>query len=154
MSGTQALQLMPAKLQHMAARAFRDVTLYELREGWSVYMADGRAEKALCVVAMVPPDRDGWLAARTRHAQVQIKALASGSVVDSTYPPDMEQVVLPPQSDVDGDWISQAWRGFAAARRAEAEAVRTVDEQLAELSGVATEADEEDPAVGDVDEAA
>jgi len=80
-------------------------------------MADGRAEKGLGVVAYVTSDRDGWLAsghvgrlapndgihptllwlaARTWQVQVQIKALASGSVVDSTFPADMARVILPP----------------------------------------------------------
>lgn len=114
MSGTQVLQLVPASRQFMAERAFSDVSLFELRKGWSVFMADGRAEKDLGVVAMIPSDRDAWLAsghvgrlvphagtdpgwlwlaARTWHAQIQIKALASGSVVDSTYPADMESII-------------------------------------------------------------
>ena len=36
------------------------------------------------------------------------KALASGSVVDSTYPPDMESVILPPSMGLDGAAISEA----------------------------------------------
>ena len=105
---------------------------------------------------MVPSDRDGWLAsghvgrlvprdgtdpgwlwlaARTWQAQVQIKALASGSVVDSTYPPDMEGVILPPDTGVDGAAIVDAWERFARARAAEAEAVALVDDALAALDG-------------------
>lgn len=152
MSGTQILQLVPAKRQFMAEHAFRDLSQYELRKGWSVFMADGRAEKDLGVVAMVPSDRADWLAsghvgrlvphsrinpgwlwlaARTWHAQVQIKALASGSVVDSTYPVDMESVILPPNIGVDGKAISAAWEGFARARAAETQATALVDGALA-----------------------
>jgi hypothetical protein len=157
MSGTQILQLVPAKRQFMAEHAFRDVAAYELRKGWSVFMADGRAEKDLGVVAMIPSDRDGWLASghvgrlvphagtdpgwlwlacRTWQAQVQIKALASGSVVDSTYPPDMEGVILPPDRGVDGRSIADAWERYARARAAEAEAIALVDDTLAAISGV------------------
>lgn len=156
MSGTQILQLVPAKLQFMAERAFSDVSLYELHEGWSVFMADGRAEKDLGVVAMIPSDRNGWLAsghvgrltphpdtdpgwlwlaARTWHVQLQIKARASGSVVDSTYPADIEGVILPPDTGVDGPAISGAWEQFARARVAEAEAIEMIDKTLAAISG-------------------
>jgi hypothetical protein len=157
MSGTQILQLVLAKRQFMADRAFRDSSLYELRRGSSVFMADGRAEKDLGVVAMIPADRDGWLAsghvgrlvphadtnpgwlwiaARTWHAQVQIKSLASGSVVDSTYPADMEGVILPPEIGVDAPGIAEAWEKFAHARTDEADASALIDETLAEISGV------------------
>jgi hypothetical protein len=157
MSGTQILQLVPARRQFMAERAFNEVADYELREGWSVFMADGRAEKDLGVVAMVPGDRAGWLAsghvgrliphestdpgwlwlaARTWQAQIQIKALASGSVVDSTYPHDMRTVILPPQGDLDGSEIVDAWRNFGKARTAEAEATELVDNELRQLTGV------------------
>lgn len=156
MSGTQILQLIPVKLQYMAERVFKDVRKYELQEGWSVFMADGRAEKDLGVVAMVPPDRRGWiasghvgrlvpragtdpgwlwLAARTWHVQAQIKALASGSVVDSTYPADMESVILPPDLGVDGKAITSAWAKFARARDAEAEATALVDSAFATITG-------------------
>ncbi|MDQ6807718.1 MAG: hypothetical protein M3065_22835 [Actinomycetota bacterium] len=159
MSGTQILQLVGAKQQFMAERAFKDVPLYELRQGWSVFMADGRAEKDLGVVAMIPSDREGWLAsghvgrlvphaqtdagwlwlgARSWHAQVQIKALASGSVVDSTYSPDMESVILPPDTGVDGPTISDAWEKFARGRHAEAKAIRLVDEASAAINGFKT----------------
>jgi hypothetical protein len=155
MSGTQILQLVPARRQYMAERAFRDPATYELRAGWSVFMADGRAEKDLGVVAMIPSDRDGWLAsghvgrlipaagtdpgwlwlaARTRQAQVQLKALASGSVVDSTYPADMERVILPPPTGVDGEAITAAWEAFAEARMAEQEAISLVDAAILRLT--------------------
>ena len=157
MSGTQILQLTAAKPQYMAERAFKDVVDYELQSGWSVYMADGRAEKNLGVPAMITPDREGWLAsghvgrlvplagtdpgwlwlaARTWQAQIQIKALASGSVVDSTFPADMDSVILPPPAGADGPAVTAAWKKFAEARAAEAEAIELLDQTLAEISGV------------------
>jgi hypothetical protein len=157
MSGTQILQLALTKRQFMAEHAFREIANYELDAGWSVFMADGRAEKDLGVVAMVPSDRASWLAsghvgrlapnprvdqgwlwlaARTWQTQVQIKALAAGSVVDSTYPVDLESVILPPAGGVNGKVITAAWEEFAKARAAEAKAISVVDQALAEISGV------------------
>jgi hypothetical protein len=37
-----------------------------------------------------------YLAFQTPHSQLQLKALASGSVVDATFPADAEAVILPP----------------------------------------------------------
>jgi len=130
--------------------------LYELREGWSVYQADGRAEEGLGFPAYVPPDRDGWvasghvgrlipkkgidpgwlwLAAATWQAQAQIKSLASGSVVDSTYPEDMAGVVLPPPREADGS-VREAWERFAEARAAKDWAITRLEEALTEASGI------------------
>ena len=157
MSGTQVLQYVFAKPQFMSSRAFEDVEDYRLRQGWSVYMADGRSEINLGVPAMVTSARDGWvasghvgrlvpkadtnpgwlwLAARTWHFAVQLKALASGSVVDSTFPSDAASVILPPPLEVDGDVIVAAWEGFAEAQRLEAEAISLLDAALADISGV------------------
>ena len=156
MSGTQILQLVPAKQQFMAERAFGEVSRYELQQGWTVFMADGRAEKGLGVVAMVPADRSGWLAsghvgrlvprsgtdpgwlwlaARSWHTQVQLKALASGSVVDATYPADIESVILPPEHGVDGATVTDAWNKFADGRMAEARAIALVEEAFETIGG-------------------
>jgi hypothetical protein len=160
MSGTQILQYAFAKPQFMSPRAFEDVEDYRLRQGWSVYMADGRSEINLGVPAMVTSARDGWvasghvgrlvpkgdtnpgwlwIAARTWHFAVQLKALASGSVVDSTFPNDAASVILPPPLEVDGDGIIAAWEGFAEAQRLEAEAISMLDAALADISGVTDE---------------
>jgi hypothetical protein len=157
MSGTQVLQYAFSKPQFMSPRAFKDVEDYRLQQGWCVYMADGRSEKNLGVPAMVTSARSGWiasghvgriapkegthpgwlwLATRTWHFGVQIKAAASGSVVDSTFPGDAASVILPPELDTDGDSIVAAWEGFAEAQRLEDEAIRQLDGALAEISGV------------------
>jgi hypothetical protein len=157
LSGTQVLQSVLVKPQYMSERAFDDVTVYELHEGWSAYMADGRAEKGLGVVAYITRDRERWLAsghvgrlvpkecvnpgalwlaARTAHVQAQIKSLASGSVVDSTFPRDMESVILPPLDRIDGEAIVDAWGKFAEAAALEEEAKALVDRTMAEVSGV------------------
>lgn len=157
MSGTQILQLEVINPRYMAERTFKDVNAYRLRPGWSVYQADGRAEEALGEPSLIPTDRDGWLAsghvgrlvprdgtspgwlwlaAHTWQAQVQIKALSSGSVVDSTFSWDMESVILPPVLDVDGAAVTAFWEKFAEARRLQRKATQLVDDTLAEISGV------------------
>jgi hypothetical protein len=160
LSGTQILQLEVINPQFMAAKTFKDPALYELREGWSVYQADGRAEEALGFPAYVPSDRDGWvasghvgrliprpgtdpgwlwLAAATWQVQAQIKALASGSVVDSTYPVDMANIVLPPPDPERGKEVAAAWQGFSEARRLQGEASAGFEHALTEIAGVGSE---------------
>ncbi len=153
LSGSQVLQARPINMRYISPRALNEPEAYELRAGWSVYQADGRAEESLGIPVMITPDRDGWLAsghvgrlvpkestdpgwlylaARTWHAQVQIKALASGSVVDSTFPEDMATVVLPPESipSVDGPAVTAAWVKFAEAQAAEDSATEVLETAL------------------------
>lgn len=158
LSGAQILQFHPVNLRYIAARALNDSSRYQLEAGWTVYQADGRAEEGLGIPVMVTTDRSGWLAsghvgriaakrkadagwiylaARTQLVQRQIKALASGSVVDSTFPFDMEAVVLPPPLDVDGRAITAAWNNFSRAAEQERTATSEIDGALADLSGVA-----------------
>lgn len=157
LSGTQILQFEVINQRYMASKTFTDPELYKLRAGWSVYQADGRAEEALGLPAFVPEDRAGWaasghvgrlvpkngtnpgwlwLAASTWQVQVQIKSLASGSVVDSTYPADMERVIIPPALDVDGTAIEAAWAKFTQARHLKSQATQLIDDAMAALSGV------------------
>lgn len=167
MSGTQILQQQFAKPQYMAPAAFKDVEDYKLAPGWTLYQADGRSEKNLGITSMVTSARDGWtasghvgrlrakdkadagwlwIASRTDHFAIQLKASASGSVVDATYPEDAEQVVLPPRLDVDSAAIIEAWEGFALAESLEAKAVAEFDKALAQLTGIDDDELEEDSA--------
>lgn len=160
MSGTQILQYAFAKPQYMALRAFRDVEDYKLGQGWTVYMADGRVEKNLGIPAMITSNREGWvcsghvgrlvpkegthpgslwLSVRTCHFAIQIKSLASGSVVDSTFPEDAASVVLPPLLSAHADDVAEAWENFAQAQQLETEAIALLDSELAEVSGVSDE---------------
>ncbi|MEW6304903.1 MAG: hypothetical protein AB1705_15625 [Verrucomicrobiota bacterium] len=155
LSGAQLLQTSLINLQYMAPRVFKDITAYELRPGWIAYPADGRAEEELGTPAFITKDRAGWLASghvgrviakpgvdvgwlflalKTSHAQMQLKARASGSVVDSTFPEDMEEVILPPPLDVDGAKVVQLWEDFREAQALEEQASVMIDEQLARCS--------------------
>ncbi len=167
MSGTQILQYVFAKPQFMLPGALGDPDKYRLNHGWTVYMADGRSELNLGVPAMVTSTRAGWLAsghvgrlvprdnvnpgwlwlaARTWHFGVQLKALASGSVVDSTFPADVASVILPSPLGVEGDTVVALWEAFSEAELLEAEAVRLLDASLADISGVADEELDPEPA--------
>jgi len=151
LSGTQLLQLRPIHLSYMPARAYKNPSAYVVRKGMIAYQADGRAEDALGVPVMITSDRDGWyasghvgrlvshpeidpgwlyLAARSWHSQVQLKSRASGSVVDSTFPWDMETVTLPPRDSIDGKSIQDAWEKFAVAQRCEDAAKDLIEQSL------------------------
>lgn len=156
LSGTQLLQHTPINLQYLAARSLKNRSEYEIHTGWLAYQADGRAEETLGLPVMIMHDRDGWLASghvgrviakrgvssgwlctalRTPHCQIQIKALASGSVVDSTFPTDMESVILPPcTSDIDWNRVVDAWEDFARATELENKAVHLLERRLTESS--------------------
>ena len=157
LSGSNVLQYSSPHQQYMAERAVKDAERHKVRKDMCVYQVDGRAEKALGVPSLVTSDRHGWmatqhigrlapkegvdpgwlwLASRTWQALAQVKALASGSVVDALYVPDMERVILPPPDGVDGISIAVSWERFAQARAAEANAVAIVDARMAEISGV------------------
>jgi len=149
MSGTQILQEQTINLRHIASRAFKDIRIYELKPGWTVYQADGRVERGLGTPAMVTRDREGWLASghvgrvspkgetkngwlflalKTEHCQLQIKSKASGSVVDSTFPEDMEDIILPPELNIDGESIINSWDKFSEAKKKEDKAASLFDE--------------------------
>lgn len=149
-SGDQLLQVEPIHLQYILPASFDDVATFELRAGWIAYPSDGRAEESLGTPVVITPERDGWLASNmvgrvvpnpgtdagwlylalnSRHAQVQFKSTASGSVIDHTYPWDMEGVLLP-RVECDGDAVLRAWRAFGDAQTMEQAVIADLDERL------------------------
>jgi len=156
LSGTQMLQFSPVKLQYMAREALTDAGRYALRAKWIVFQADGRAEESLGFPAIVTSDREGWLASghvgrlipnegtdvgwlylavRSQHAQVQLRALACGSVVDALYEDDIGRIILPPQLSGDTEKVENAWESFANARAAEDEALTMFENALSTAVG-------------------
>lgn len=148
LSGSQLLQWRPINLRYMPERAFKKAADYKVRKNWIAYQADGRAEDALGLPILITDDRDGWLASghvgrvinkpgveigwlylalRSWAGQVQIKSLASGSVVDSTFPWDMESVVLPPNTNGLSKTVVPMWQNFAKAQRLENEAIALIE---------------------------
>ena len=138
----------------MATRALGDVSRYRLRPGWIAYQADGRSEEALGEPVMITSSRADWLASghvgrlvandpadagrlylafQTPHAQLQLKALASGSVVDATFPADVEAVVLPPLPASGGPEVERCWEKFSAAEVIEDGVYETIEAALSAL---------------------
>lgn len=150
-SGGQLLQIRSLNPRYMAAHALKGIDRYRLKTGWIAYQADGRSEEALGEPVMITSSREDWLASghvgrlvakdaadagrlylafQTPHAQIQLKALASGSVVDATFPADAETVVLPPLPASGGPEVERYWRNFSEAERIEDEVFAKIEEAL------------------------
>lgn len=148
LSGAQLLQAYPINLRYMSPKVFKNPERYAIKRPWIAYPADGRAEDALGLPSMVVSNREGWLASghvgrvipnhetdpgwlwlacRTAHAQLQLKAAASGSVVDSTFVGDMERVILPPPFRHDYSEVASMWENFAKAEQDEQHALSIID---------------------------
>jgi len=131
----------------MATTVFKDIEPYKLHDKWIAYQADGRAEEDLGNPVIINKDREGWLASghigrvipktntdvgwlflalKSRHSQIQLKARASGSVVDSIFPNDMESVGLP-SFTVDGKSVIETWDTFAESQVLEDKASSLID---------------------------
>jgi hypothetical protein len=151
LSGGQLLQIRPLNPRYMAAHALNNIDRYRLKPGWIAYQADGRSEEALGEPVMITSSRDNWLASghvgrlvakdaadagrlylafQTPHAQMQLKALASGSVVDATFPADAEAIILPPLPNTGGPAVEQCWAKFSEAERIEDEVFATIETGL------------------------
>lgn len=149
-SGAQLLQSQPVHVQHISPESFDDVSAFELRPGWIAYPSDGRAEESLGTPVVITHDKSGWLASnmiarvipnedvdvgwlflamRSQHAQVQFKATSSGSVVDHTYPDDMNEVLLP-QVKCNGQAVMRAWHALGSAQILENEVIASLDREL------------------------
>ena len=153
LSGRQLLQFAPVNLRHASDRSFDAPDDYVVRKGMTVMGGVGRSEGRLGAAALVTSDRDGWLASndvmriRPKHArdagalylslasqvaQVQIKAMAYGSVIDHTHPWDIESVAIPKLDGGLGREASNAWSGFAKAAALMQEAVNQIEGGLQE----------------------
>lgn len=156
LSGRQILQWKPIALKYVATLSFRDVAPYRLAVGSIVYQADGRSEEGLGTPSVVTAAREGWLASghvgrlvaregvqfgalylglATRQGQAQIRAAASGSVVDSTFVEDMQAVVIPPVTSAMAGSAERAWNAIGAAD--ELERIATEDLEVSLKASVA-----------------
>jgi type I restriction enzyme S subunit len=89
---------------------------FALKKGWTVFTCDGRAEESLGATAFGSSLWDGWtasnhvmrvlprsgynlgflyLALRSPFVQIQLKARATGNVVDALDVPTISDVLLP-----------------------------------------------------------
>ncbi len=148
LSGGQLLEFRPINLRFIAIQALDDPDRYKLKAGWLAFPADGRAEEGLGEPIVITRDRHDWLASghvgrivpkadvvpgllymalRADHVQLQIKALACGSVVDATYPGDVGGIVLPPLPELPREEVTDLWDKFSDAEELEAQAIRILE---------------------------
>ena len=150
LSGRQIHHVHPLGLKFMALKALKAPDRYQLTAHSIVYQADGRAEEKLGLPAMVTPDRHGWMASGhvgrvvprlgidsgwlylalgSSPARIQIKAKASGSVVDGTYENDMAKILLPPPAS--HPEVVKLWDLFSDASQKEYRAESLIDRAFA-----------------------
>lgn len=155
MNGRQVAQYRPIALRLMNLDGFKDPEKFHLSEGMTLLTADGRAEENLADCAMVMGDRAGWaasghvhrvsprtgvnpglvyLACSSRPVQAQIKALATGSVVDALSEDDVASVIVPYSESKEakrlGDQALRAWSLFSEARAAEDAAIAALEAEF------------------------
>lgn len=155
MNGRQISQYRPIALKLMSLAAFKDPTSFQLAAGTTLLTADGRAEENLADCALVAKDREGWAASGHVHriaprrgvhpgtvylacssppVQAQLKALATGSVVDALSEADVSSVVVPYDDSAAlrelGDAARDAWRLFADAASSEDEAIVALEAEF------------------------
>lgn len=152
LTGGQLRQSKVIAPKYMAHRVFEEPEKYRLDAVDTIFAADGRAYEGLGVPVLVTPDRDGWLASEhvmrlrpkegvsagalylastTQHVQLQLQALARGSVVDTLYEHDVMDIYVP---EVDERWgisAEHAWNNFALANALERHATVLFESSLA-----------------------
>ena len=155
MNGRQISQYRAIALRWMNLSAFKDPGQFRLKAGTTLVTADGRAEENLADCALVTDDRAGWgasghvhrvtpragvssglvyLACSCAPVQLQLKALATGSVVDALSEEDVASVVVP-YSDSRralelGTAAETAWQHFAEASAEEDRAIAALEAEL------------------------
>jgi hypothetical protein len=156
LNGRQIAQYRAIGLRLMSLSAFRNPEAFRIEEGTTLLTADGRAEENLADCALVTKDRAGWgasghvhrvvprsginrglvyLACASYPVQQQLKALATGSVVDALSEGDVGSVVVP-YSDSSvaqglGESAEQAWNLFAEAGAMENAAMDALETEFA-----------------------
>lgn len=151
LTGSQLRQAKIIAPKYMADRVFQEPDRYVLSEGDVVFAADGRANEGLGVPVMVTSDRTGWLASehimriRARegtnsgalflalsvdHVQRQIQALPRGSVVDTLYVGDANDIVIPPVETEAGEAAAASWESFSCADALEQRAMFLIEAAL------------------------
>jgi hypothetical protein len=156
MNGRQISQYRPIGLKLMSFSAFKNPASFQLVSGTTLLTADGRAEENLADCALVTRDREGWAASGHVHrvsprpgihpglvylacscapVQAQLKALATGSVVDALNEADVSSVTVPYSDSASarqlGEAAVKAWGLFAEASASEEEAIAALEVEFA-----------------------
>lgn len=155
MNGRQIAQYRAIALRWMSLSAFKNPDQFRLQPGTTLLTADGRAEENLADCALVTADRAGWAASGHVHrvapragvnaglvylacscapVQAQLKALATGSVVDALSDDDVASVIVPYEDSAAalkiGKAAEQAWQHFADAATAEEAAIAALEAEF------------------------
>lgn len=155
LSGRQLLQMRPVNLQRISDRSFKRPEDYVVHKGWSLFTCDGRSEEALGSPAYVSSIWADWMASnhvmraapkahinpgflyavlRSPYVQLQLKACATGSVVDALEPRTIANVHVPLLSDADqnelGDLVQDAWERIAESERLSSRTVEALEELI------------------------
>ena len=141
LSGGQLHQFRPVALKNVSDRSFDDPDAYRLRRGWSVVACDGRSEGDLGRPGYVSSLWNGWMASnhlmrvvpkggidagylhaalRLHEVQVQLKSVATGSVVDALDDVSCGPVLVPRAGDTEKDLgkrVDDAYEKWAEAFR-------------------------------------
>jgi len=116
LSGRQIMQVRPVNLRRISDRSFDRPEDFILKVGTTIFTCDGRSEEALGEPSYVMPVWNGWMAsehlmrlearANVGHGylylaiaspwvQRQLKARASGSVIDALEPEEVSKIMIP-----------------------------------------------------------
>ena len=153
MNGRQISQYQNIALRLMNVAGINKPEMFQLRKGMTLLTADGRAEENLADCVMVTDDRAGWgasghvhridplpstnpgllyLACASEPVQAQLKALATGSVVDALSEADVSSVIIPyevsDKASALGNEAVSVWEMFAEASVFEERAISAVEQ--------------------------
>jgi hypothetical protein len=155
LSGRHLLQLRQVNLQSISDRSFKSPESFIIRRGWSLFTCDGRSEEQLGTAAYVHAGWDEWMASnhvmraipqadvepgylylalRSPYVQRQLKARATGSVIDALEPDTIADVLLPWLSPKEekrlGSAAAEAWDNIASAQELEQETVAEFEKAI------------------------
>jgi hypothetical protein len=141
LSSGQLHQFHPVALKNISDRSFDDPDAYRLQRGWSLVACDGRSEGDLGRPGYVSSLWDGWMASnhlmrvvpkrgihagylhaalRLREVQVQLKSIATGSVIDALDEVTCGPVLVPRVGDAEkhlGKRVDAVYEKWAEAYR-------------------------------------
>jgi hypothetical protein len=155
LSSGQLHQFRPVAMKRISDRSFRDPDVYRLANGMSLIACDGRAEGDLGRPGYVSSLWDGWMASnhvmrvipregihpgylhaalRLQEVQVQLKSVATGSVVDALDAENCGPVLIPrldeeTESEI-GTAVTGAWERWAEAARLDGKAANLFEDGL------------------------
>ncbi len=155
LSGGQLHQFRPVALKNISDRSFTEPERFRLKRGWSLLACDGRSEGDLGRAGYVSSLWEDWMASnhvmrvipkadidpgylhaalRMQEVQVQLKSVATGSVVDA-LDETTSAAVLVPRLDPNreqklGAHVDRAYEMWAEAYRLQSAAGELLDAEV------------------------